>query len=123
MQVRFIKEHKFLVMSFLDVGFLILALFLGIKCKILLLTVGLYYHKLIVKTSRKYLSSLDIFTFLHDQVCSTCLIKFQIRFCHKIPLGRFMLDVVSNSAANQLINFHYHLLTKNYIFQQIVSQI
>ena len=34
-----------------------------------------------------------------------------------------MLDVVSNSAANQLINFHYHLLTKNYIFQQIVSQI
>lgn len=23
-----------------------------------------------------------------------------------------MLDVVSNSAANQLINFHYHLLTK-----------
>ena len=34
-----------------------------------------------------------------------------------------MLDVVSNSAANQLINFHYHLLTKNYnIFQQIVSQ-
>ena len=110
-------------MGFLDVGFLILVLFLGIKFKILLLTVGLYYHKLIVKTSRKYLSSLDIFTFLHDQVCSTCLIKFQIRFCHKIPLGRFMLDVVSNSAANQLINFHYHLLTKNYIFQQIVSQI
>ena len=57
-------------------GFLILALFLGIKFKILLLTVGLYYHKLIVKTSRKYSSSLDIFTFLHDQVCSTCLIKF-----------------------------------------------
>ena len=77
MQVRFIKELKFLVMGFLDVGFLILAPFLGIKFKILLLTVGLYYHKLIVKTSRKYLSSLDIFTFLHDQVCSTCLIKFQ----------------------------------------------
>ena len=35
-----------------------------------------------------------------------------------------MLDVVSDSAANQLINFHYHLLTKNYkIFQQLVSQI
>ena len=35
-----------------------------------------------------------------------------------------MLDVVSNNAANQLINFHYHLLKKNYnIFQQIVSQI
>ena len=48
MQVRFIKELKFLVMGFLDVGFLILALFLGIKFKILLLTVGLYYHKLIV---------------------------------------------------------------------------
>lgn len=76
MQVRFIKELKFLVMGFLDVGFLILAPFLGIKFKILLLTVGLYYHKLIVKTSRKYLSSLDIFTFLHGQVCSTCLIKF-----------------------------------------------
>ena len=75
MQVRFIKELKFQVMVFLDVGFLILVLFLGIKFKILLLTVGLYYHKLIVKTSRKYLSSLDIFT-LHDQVCSTCLIKF-----------------------------------------------
>ena len=35
-----------------------------------------------------------------------------------------MLDVVSDSAANQLIYFHYHLLTKNYnIFQQLVSQI
>ena len=34
-----------------------------------------------------------------------------------------MLDVVSNSAANQLINFHCHLLKKNNIFQQIVSQI
>ena len=53
-------------MVFLDVRFLILVLFLGIKFKILLLTVGLYYHKL---------SSLDIFT-LHDQVCSTCLIRF-----------------------------------------------
>ena len=35
-----------------------------------------------------------------------------------------MLDVGSDSAANQLINFHYHLLTKNYkIFQQLASQI